>query len=70
MKTIGDLIKHYEKSVKYWTREIDEAVDLLCGDCPKELELNVKRHLPEWAEKLEIAERTLEELKGVRDCKS
>ena len=67
MKTISDLIKHYEKSVKYWTQEIDDTVGYLASsDCPKEHQENIKGHLKEWSNKLEIAERTLEELRRLR----
>lgn len=64
MKSLADLIKHYEKSVKYWTEEIENAVGYLCSDsCPKEHADNIKSHLADWANKLEMAERTLEELR-------
>jgi hypothetical protein len=67
MKTLNDLIKHYERSVNYWTQEIDEAVGQMCADdCPKEHADNIKSHIKDWGEKLEIAERTLEELKRGR----
>lgn len=71
MKTLADLIKHYERSVKYWSQEIDEAVGQLCAeDCLPEHADNIKSHLPDWADKLEIAERTLEELKKAREYES
>jgi hypothetical protein len=71
MKTLADLIKHYQRSVDYWTKEIDEAVGYLCSeDCTKEHADNIKNHMKDWGEKLEIAERTLEELKKAREHES